>query len=134
MILYFYILLDKYWLVQVGLVCVDDHSGSPHTHFCSDFRSILCMRTYGKFKTSKLVSKESLLVQGLRLHVSTSGSLGLIPDLGAKILQAEQCSQKKKKISVYSWLDLSGFFETLTSHYLNSVLNSIWRNSLKKFF
>ena len=63
------------------------------------------MRTYGKFKTSELVSKESLLVQWLRLHASTSGSLGLIPDLGAKILQAEQCSQKKKK-KLVSILDL----------------------------
>ena len=37
------------------------------------------------------------MVQGLRLHAANAGGTGLIPGGGAKILQATQSSQKKKK-------------------------------------
>ena len=39
----------------------------------------------------------SLAVQWLRLHASTTGGMGLIPGQGTKILHATQCGQKKKK-------------------------------------
>ena len=50
-------------------------------------------------KTSKHTHKKdskgnSLAVQWLGLHASTSGSPGLIPGQGTKIPQAAQCSQK----------------------------------------
>ena len=38
-----------------------------------------------------------LVVQWLRLHVSTSGGMGLIPGWGTKITHAAGRGQKKKK-------------------------------------
>ena len=38
------------------------------------------------------------MAQRLKLHVSTAGGMGLIPDEGTKILHATHCSQKNKKI------------------------------------
>ena len=39
----------------------------------------------------------SLVVQWLRLHTSTSGGGGLIPDWGSMIPHATQCGQTKTK-------------------------------------
>ena len=39
-----------------------------------------------------------LMVQWLRLRVSTTGGTSLIPGQGTKILHATQCGQKKKSI------------------------------------
>ena len=39
----------------------------------------------------------SLVVQWLRLHTSTSGGVGLIPEQGSMILHATQCGQTKIK-------------------------------------
>ena len=36
----------------------------------------------------------SLVVQWLKLHISTSGDTGLIPDQGTKILYSVWCGQK----------------------------------------
>ena len=48
-----------------------------------------------KFKITILGN--SLVVKSLGLHASTAGGMGSIPGWGTKILQAAQCSQKKKK-------------------------------------
>ena len=44
-----------------------------------------------------MIQGTSLEVQWLRLHASTAGFTGLIPDQGSKIPHAMQCGQKKKK-------------------------------------
>ena len=45
----------------------------------------------------KILSRNSLVVQGLGLCYSTAGSLGSVPGGGTKILQASHLGQKKKK-------------------------------------
>ena len=45
----------------------------------------------------------SLAVQWLRLHTSTVGGVGSIPDWGTRILHATWCSQKMKKKLVPTW-------------------------------
>ena len=37
------------------------------------------------------------MVQWLRLHVSSAGGMGSIPDRGTRIPQAASCSQKPKQ-------------------------------------
>ena len=43
----------------------------------------------------------SLVVQWLRLCISTAGGVGLIPGRGAKIPHAMQCGQKKRKKKMF---------------------------------
>ena len=57
-------------------------------------RAVLVLR-FTCYRIFRLGS--SLAAQGLGLHTSTSGALGSVFGLGAKILQAAQCSQKIKK-------------------------------------
>ena len=59
-------------------------------------------------KPSLVVSKayetgNSLEVQWLRLHTFISEGTGSIPGWRTKILKAMQCSQKKKKESMWDW-------------------------------
>ena len=78
--------------------------------------------------------RASLAVWWLRLHYSSSGGAGLIPDRGTKIPLAKMCSQKKKNecISIDQWkqvwqlTDTSHLQQTLSLLFSHCVLSNSW--------
>jgi len=57
-------------------------------------KAVLFERNVLIFKNVKIIGN-SLVVQWLRLHVSTAGDLSSVLGQGTKILHSAQCSQKK---------------------------------------
>ena len=80
-------------------------------------------------------SGNSLAVQWLRLHISTSEDWGLIPGWGTKILQAAWNSQREKKRPSENKEKFFSFIPiTLDTHNFQLFLEKLHRMSNLKFY
>ena len=60
-----------------------------------------------------------MVIQWLRLHTSTAGGMGLIPDWGTKILHARVSKQKKKKDTINGMKRQTAEWEKIFKKYIS---------------